>query len=259
MSAQQPRGIRKAAVPATIAIVDPLALALAFVVTVFASLVQGTVGVGFAMVAVPVISLIDPELAPVPQLLVALPLTLAMAWRERRSMDLQGVGWIIGGRFPGLFLGLALLAVATQSTLDLAIGSIVLVAVAVLVSDVHIARTPLTKFAAGVGAGVTGMIASMGGPPLALIYSRDEAAMIRSTLAAVFSIGVTTTVIARMATGNVTSTDVRAAAVLFPGVVLGYAAAIVVSGRIHDSAVRIGILAVSALAGAALILRGLTG
>jgi uncharacterized membrane protein YfcA len=68
----------------------PAALILAFVITAIAATLQGSVGLGFAMVSVPLLTLIDPRLAPVPQLLVALPLSLAIAWRERRSIDLHG-------------------------------------------------------------------------------------------------------------------------------------------------------------------------
>ena len=56
-------------------------LTLALVITAIAAMLQGSVGLGFAMVSVPLLSLIDPRLAPVPQLLVSLPLALAMAWR----------------------------------------------------------------------------------------------------------------------------------------------------------------------------------
>ena len=52
---------------------------LAFVITGGAAAVQGVAGVGFAMIAVPVLALIDPRLAPVPQLLVVIPLTMYMA------------------------------------------------------------------------------------------------------------------------------------------------------------------------------------
>lgn len=42
---------------------------------IFATTVQGIAGLGFAMVSVPILALIDPSFAPVPQLLMTLPLT----------------------------------------------------------------------------------------------------------------------------------------------------------------------------------------
>jgi uncharacterized membrane protein YfcA len=130
------------------------ALITALVVTFVAAAIQGVVGMGFAMVSVPILALIDPSLAPVPQLLITLPLTVSMAWRERRHIQLSGVGWIIGGRIPGAVIGIGLLAVATQQTLDIAIALIVLGAVAIIASGFHVKRTPFSEFGAGLAAGL---------------------------------------------------------------------------------------------------------
>ncbi len=234
-----------------------LAWALALIVTVGAASVQGTVGLGFAMVSVPLLSLIHPDLAPVPQLLIALPLAATMAWRERHAIDLHGFWWIIGGRIPGAFLGVVLLAVLSQRTLDMFIALIVLVAVVVIAKGIHVRRTPTTKFAAGVGSGATGVVASIGGPPIALLYSAEDSDTIRSTLAAVFSFGLTTSMLFRFASGNITWTDVRVAAVLFPAVVVGYGISLLLKDRLGRAQVRAAILIVSGGAAAALLIRSL--
>ena len=232
---------------------------LAFVITGGAAAVQGVAGVGFAMIAVPVLALLDPRLAPVPQLLVVIPLTLYMAWQERHAVDMSGIGWIIVGRFPGLFVGLALLAVATQQVLDAFIGTVVVVAVVVIATGFKVHRTRTTKFAAGVAAGTTGVVASIGGPPVALLYNDDEAATIRSTLAAVFTIGLTLSLLGRAATGAITAMDVRISLVLFPAVVIGYVVARRIRGRVPATAIRTIILVVSATAGVGLLVRALVG
>ncbi len=232
---------------------------LAFVITGGAAAVQGVAGVGFAMIAVPVLALLDPRLAPVPQLLVVIPLTLYMAWQERHAVDMSGIGWIIVGRFPGLFLGLALLAVATQQVLDAFIGTVVVVAVVVIATGFKVHRTRTTKFAAGVAAGTTGVVASIGGPPVALLYNDDEAATIRSTLAAVFTIGLTLSLLGRAATGAITAMDVRISLVLFPAVVIGYVVARRIRGRVPATAIRTIILVVSATAGVGLLVRAIVG
>ncbi|MGI9529333.1 MAG: TSUP family transporter [Acidimicrobiia bacterium] len=232
---------------------------IALAITAGAAAVQGTVGVGFAMIAVPLLSLVNPDLAPVPQLLVILPMTFVMAWREREAMDLRGVGWIVVGRLPGLAIGVALLAVATQRILDLFIGVVVLAAVVVLATGFHVKRTSATKFAAGLGSGTTGVVASIGGPPVALLYSDEEAATVRATLAAVFTIGVSLSAIARVSTGNITAQDVRVALVLFPAVVAGYLVSIRYKDRIPAGTVRVAILIVSGFAAAALIGRAIAG
>jgi uncharacterized membrane protein YfcA len=209
------------------------------------------------MVSVPLLSLIHPSLAPVPQLLVVLPLTVTMAWRERHAIDLHGFWWLLGGRIPGAFLGVALLSIATQRTLDVFIALTVLGAVVVIARGVHVKRTPVTKLAAGVASGTTGVVASIGGPPVALVYSSEDSDTIRSTLAAVFTIGALTSLTFRYASGTITWDDARVALVLFPAVIVGYLVSGFLKGRVDRSQVRAAILIVSGIAAIALLVRAL--
>lgn len=209
------------------------------------------------MLAVPLLSLIHPSLAPAPQLLVALPLTVTMAWRERAAIDLQGFWWIIGGRIPGAVLGVALLAVASQRSLDILIALIVLGAVAAIARGLHIQRRRSTKLAAGVTSGTTGVVASIGGPPVAMLYSSDDSDTIRSTLAAVFTIGLTTSIVFRYASGNISMGDLHVALVLLPAAAIGYLISLVLKDRVPKKRVRAAILIVSGLGAVALLVRSI--
>jgi uncharacterized membrane protein YfcA len=232
-----------------------VALIAALIVTFVAAAIQGVVGVGFAMVSVPILALINPSLAPVPQLLITLPLTLTMAWRERHHLQLLGVGWIIGGRIPGAAIGVGLLAVATQQALDIAIALVVLGAVVIITSGFHVKRTPFSEFGAGLASGVSGFIASIGGPPLALLHTRDDGPTIRSNLAAIFTIGLLITISARALTGNITLSDVRVAAILFPALVAGYLVSFRFKNRVSQGTVRNAILVLSVIGALGLIIR----
>lgn len=234
-----------------------LSWVVAVVVTLVGALVQGTVGLGFAVVSVPILSLVDPRLAPVPQLLLAAPLAGATAWRERGEIDLGGVGWILAGRVPGVLLGLALLAVATQRVLDASIAVFVLIGVGILASGVHIERTVGARFGAGVLSGSMGLVASIGGPPLALLYSREEGPTIRSSLAAVFTIGLGITIVARVVTGHIVGDDVVVSIVLLPPLLAGFALSGAVKDRVTAPTLRRAILVVSAVAAVGLLVRAI--
>ncbi len=233
------------------------ALITALIVTFVAAAVQGVVGMGFAMVSVPILALINPSLAPVPQLLITLPLTVSMAWRERHHIQLSGIGWIIGGRIPGAIIGVGLLAVATQQSLDIAIALVVLGAVAIIASGFHVRRTPFSEFGAGLASGVSGFIASIGGPPLALLYTRDDGPTVRSNLAAIFTIGLLITISARALTGNITVSDVRVALFLFPALVAGYLVSFRFKNRVSQGAVRNAILLLSLIGAFGLLIRAI--
>ena len=235
--------------------VSPLEWAIALAVTFLAAAVQGVVGVGFAMVSVPVLALIDPSLAPIPQLLITLPLTITMAWRERTHVVLKGVGWVVAGRIPGAAIGVALLAIATQQSLEITIAVLVVVAAAIIASGIHLNRNTATEFGAGLFSGVSGLVASIGGPPLALLYTRDEGPVVRSNLAAVFVIGLMITITARILSGNIAWSDAGTAAVLFPALVAGYLVSSSLKDRVSQRAIRNGILLISLLGAAGLVLR----
>lgn len=234
-------------------------LLIALAVTAFGAVVQGTLGSGFAVVSVPILSLVNPILAPVPQLLMAMPLTVSMAWRERSDIERKGVALITAGRLPGALIGVWLLSIATQRTLDLGIASSVLVAVAILGTGSSIPRSGPTEFATGMMSGVMGLIASIGGPPVALLFKDEKGATIRATLATVFTLGLTITVATRVAAGKITADDVKLAFLLLPGLLVGYAASSRLRYRVNPVALKRGILVVSALAALGLLIRALLG
>lgn len=231
--------------------------AVALLATFVAAAVQGVVGVGFAMVSVPILALIDPSLAPVPQLLITMPLTITMAWRERTHLVLKGVGWVVAGRFPGAAIGVFLLAVASQQVLEVSIAVLVLVAVGIIASGFHLRRTPMSEFGAGVFSGVSGLVASIGGPPLALLYARDEGPVVRSNLASVFTIGIAINITARVVSNNISWDDVRVAAILFPTLILGYLVSGLIKDRVPQRILRYSILALSLVGAAGLLARAL--
>jgi uncharacterized membrane protein YfcA len=160
---------------------------------------------------------------------------------------------------PGAFVGLALLALATARMLDLFIGSVVVVATLVIAAGIHVTRTNSAKFLAGLVSGVTGLVASIGGPPIDLLYSNAEARMIRSTLNSVFTIGILLSLIFRSVSGNVAASDLAVSAVLLPAVGLGYVLSSTAKDKIDGSLARLDVLVISAVGGSALIARAIWG
>jgi len=239
--------------------VDPFILVIALVVTLVAATLQGTIGFGVAIVSVPVLSLLDPALTPVPQLLLALPLSAAILWRERHSVDFHGLGWIIAGRVPGALIGLWLLAAFTRREVELAIAVIVLVAVIIFGTGIHIARNRATGFLAGVAAGITGLVASIGGPPIALLFSSSDGPTLRSSLSAVFTIGLSISIIARMATGQISGEDIEVSLLIAPAAAAGLWASTRLKERFDRAMLRLGILVVSGTSALILGIKAIAG
>lgn len=238
--------------------VPPVILAVAMLVTAVAAALQGTIGFGFAVLSVPILSLIDPVLAPVPQLLVTLPLTLSMAWRERQSVDLKGIGWVLAGRVPGAAVGVLLLQMAQKKSLDVLLAAVVLLAIGLLVTGVQVRRRPATELGAGLVSGVMGLVSSIGGPPLALLYRNETGPTIRASLAAIFSIGLCITIGARALADEISALDVHLGMLLLPALLLGLWVSRFFHGRVEGARLRAGILVVSASAAIGLLVRAMT-
>lgn len=227
----------------------------AIVISGLAAAIQGVVGFGYAIVAVPLLSLLDPRFAPVPQILTALPLTVMTAWHERGHIDGPGVAWILAGRVPGFVIGALLVTVASLRVLDVFIGLSVLVGVVCMGARGGIPRNRVIDVSAGTVSGVTGYVSGIGGPPLALLYRDARGPTIRSTLGVLFAVGVVATVTIRAAVGQVTELDVKLGAVLLAPVAVGTWASRFLHGMVEGRALRVAVMALSAIAGIGLLLR----
>jgi uncharacterized membrane protein YfcA len=234
-------------------------LLIALVVTVLSVAVQGAIGFGMSIFAVPLLSLVNPLLAPVPQLVIAVPMTLTMLLRERHAFDLRGFGWVISGRLAGTFAGLWLLVIATQRSLSLMIALIVLFAVAIVASGISLPRTPATSLAAGTVSGIAGIVAALGGPPVALLYRNERGPLVRSSLGAVLGFGTAVALITRAAGGKVLWAEIQVGLLLMPAMALGLWLSGRFLSRMDGEVLRRSILVLAALAAAALLARTLLG
>jgi uncharacterized protein len=233
-------------------------LAVGVAVTLAASTLQGTLGFGFAMLSVPILAAVDPALAPVPQLMVTVPLVFGMAWRERHAADLRGAAWVLLGRFPGAALGLMLVTVASRMVLDLVIAGIVFSGVIASVGRFSsITPTKPLQCLAGIVSGCSAYVSSIGGPPLALLYRNSAGPALRSTLAVIFSFGLMITIGTRLAAGHMGWQDAQVALCLMPGVFGGLLISRRLTGKVEGARLRGAVLGVVALSALALVARAL--
>ena len=230
-------------------------IAVLAVVTFISAFIQGSLGIGFALIVAPIVGMLKPELLPVTLLLLMLPLNFHVAVREREHIDWQGASWITVGRFAGTFAGLWLLAALSLDQLDLAVGIFTVVAaVAALVAPPF---TPNKPSALGVGlfTGVTETATGIGGPPLALLYQHAKAPVLRATVAFCFLVGEVMSLIVLAISGRLGSEQLLAALYLTPSVLLGSAASRLAHHRIGGRGLRLAVLSFAIVSGLFLILR----
>lgn len=220
-----------------------------------AAFIQGTVGMGFALIVAPVCGLLAPGLLPVALLVLMLPLNVFVTWRERGHLDLNGAGWITGGRTAGAVLGIWILTAITRGHLNLLIGwSTVLAAAASLLSP---AFEPgrVAFMAAGVVTGVTETATGIGGPPLALVYQHHQAPILRSTIALCFAVGEIISLAMFMIMGLVSARQVGSAVVLVPFLAVGAYLSQHAHRQVKGSLLRTFVIVFAMVSGALIIIR----
>jgi uncharacterized membrane protein YfcA len=230
--------------------------AVAFIVSFAAAALHSTVGFGFALLSVPLLSLLDPLFAPVPQLLVVFPLTLAIVFRERHAVDVRSTLWIFAGRIPGAFIGVALLKLLSVAALDVLMSLMVITGVGIVASRGTFRRTAPRELIAGVASGTMAMVSAIGGPPIALLYRNDAGPTVRANLGLVFAVGLSITISVRAAAGEVSWDEVIIGAALLPAVWLGLRVSRHLIPRVDGARLRNAIVIVASAAAVLLLVRG---
>jgi uncharacterized membrane protein YfcA len=135
-------------------------------------------------------------------------------------------------------------------------GVLVLAAVAITAAGVRVPLTVAAIMTASTVAGAMGTVAGVHGPPIALLYQRESPARIRSALLPFFVFANGLSLIALVAIGMFGWRELIASAVLLPGLVVGYLASPWLIRLMSARMIRASILAISAISGLALILKG---
>lgn len=232
------------------------ALAAVAVIAVGA-LVQGSLGFGMALVAAPILIQIDPVFVPGPVLLAGMPLVVTVGWLERQNIRLDTLPVPLTGQAVGIVIGIGLLRIADHETLALAVGLVVLTAVAASAFGWRARPTPPSLAGAGVVAGFMGSTASLPGPPLALVYQSVPASQLRGTMAPFLLFGALFSLPGIAWAGRLGPAEWQAALLLLPGVAIGLALSRVATRRLGGGSIRTAVLVLSAVSALALIVRSL--
>jgi uncharacterized membrane protein YfcA len=217
------------------------------------ALTQGAVGFGFGMLTAPILALVDESLVPGSVLILAVIVAAIVAWQERGALDWRGIKWALLGRAVGTALGVLVVSWLSREQFAVVLGTSILVAVALSIAGWHVRPTPRTLVGAGTVSGVMGTLTSIGGPPMALVYQRERAAELRSTLAGFFLFGASLAILSLWASGELGGRQVVDGLLLLPGLVLGVVAARMLGRYLDHGWTRPAVLALCTAAAVALI------
>lgn len=237
--------------------VTPAEILLAIALATVGSIVQGSIGFGLAVVAAPILLLIDPHFVPGPILLAVVPLVVLIAHRDRRAVVGRDVALGTLGRIVGTLPATYAMSVLPIHLYELLFAGLVLLAVGLSLSGWHIPPTPRNVVAAATLSGFAGTVASLGGAPMALVYQNEEGPRVRGTMSAIFIVGTVVSIAGLWLAGRFGMVELLLGLVMMPGILLGFALSHYAARRIDGAHVRPAILAVSAASGVMILLRAL--
>lgn len=133
-----------------------------------------------------------------------------------------------------------------------------LLAVVISVSGLHVEPRPVSLLVAAALSGMMGTVASIGGPPMALLYQRAPGARVRGTLSSFFLVGTIISLTALSLVGHFGRDELQLSLLLLPGVLCGFVVSRRIAPRLDRGYTRPAVLTIAAGAGIIVIVRYFT-
>ena len=237
---------------------------LALLIVTCGIVLQSWFGIGFGLVAAPLLFLINPAYVPGPILILGTSLSLLMVLGSMHSNTQGELNWgrvtpAILARLPGAWFGALLLVSIPAWSLSLLFGSTLLLAVLLSWKIFKVPTNRLSLSMGGFFSGLIGTATSVGGPPIALAYQELDRVTVRNELAAFFLIGTPFSILALVYQGSIDTEIAMLSLKMLPGVVIGYGLARVFDGRISTASAKPALLLVSAVSALLVIGKGVAG
>lgn len=219
--------------------------------------VQGSIGIGYALVAGAGLVAIDPNFVPGPILVVGVIVGCRHVIVERDHLESEAWKRALLGLPVGMVVGLVVLESMSDKTLGVLVGGGTAVAAVALLSGWSVTRTPKVEILAGGATAFAAITAGLPGPPFVVAFSDLRPAALRATSASVIMIIAVIGFFILVATGNFGAPEFRLLALLVPGTVAGLVLSRYVRPQLERPWFRPLVLTVSAIGGLALVMRNL--
>jgi hypothetical protein len=227
----------------------------AILVVAAGAAVQASTGMGMALLAVPLLLLLDPAYVPGPSLCVVMVLSAAVAWRERDAVDGRILRVGLFGFAAGSLLGAVILRLLAGIDLSWLLGVLILGAIGVSLAGLRLEAGRMTLLIGGTASGVLSTMVGVQGPPIALALQHQRPDRLRATLCAFFASGSAVSLVALTATGLFGLRQAGIGIALLPGVLIGFVVAPLLARRLNARRARFCVLAISAASAVTLLLR----
>ena len=184
--------------------------------------IQGSVGFGMNLIALPLLMALDERLVPAPLLIAHLVLVAFLSTIEWRQIDRSILVPAVIGAIPGTVLGMLAITLMNRDVFVAFTAAVLIGGIAAVAARAKVPRTPVVVGVVGAVCGLCGTTTSVNGPPLGmLMIGGSHLAAIRSTLAVFLLLSTVFSLVALYLGGRFTGSTLGLAASLVPGTLAG--------------------------------------
>jgi len=226
---------------------SPVELVVLFVAVSLGSTLQGALGYGLALVVSPILLMIDPRFIPAPLTIAAFILVILVTIRDRQALDFLGLKWALLGMIFGMMAGTYILDRFGGEHFPMIFSVFILLAVFVSAVGIRFPPRRSVLTLAGFFSGLMGILATIAGPPMALVYQDAPGKQLRATLSGFFIIGTILALFSLSTIGRFGLQEIVLAGVLIPGILVGFLLSKQVTPWVDRGYTRPAVLAIAAI------------
>lgn len=166
-------------------------LIIAFVIVFVASTAQSVFGMGWGMIAAPLLALMNPELIPSTIVFLGFFAALYPSFRYFRDINWHIYKPSICGRALGsIIAGWITAYVVASGKIEITLGIVLLISIIISIFTIKkIKQNATNHFIAGTASGILGTVVGVGGTPMGIIYQNENPIMVRANNNAFFVVG----------------------------------------------------------------------
>ena len=226
-------------------------------IIIVSSVLQMATGVSVGMIIVPILAMISFTLVPVPIVFASLALTIMMAYKGKKHIDIKNAKMVSIGMLFGIFIAIFILGKIQFEYLGLIFGIFILISVFISIRIKELSIGKGLNFIGGLFAGIMGSMAAVGGQILALIFQNHKIESIKSTLAFLYTIFSIVMLITFYFFDKFSYSQMISGFYMMPGFIIGFFIAPIFSKYFNPKYTKSIILSMATLGALMLIIKSL--
>jgi uncharacterized membrane protein YfcA len=230
---------------------------IASLVVVLGAVLQSLSGFGMAILAAPILVLIDPTFLPAPVLALGFALSVLNTLRHRQQCEVKPVSIALATRTLGSILAVLLLPYLPINIVSIIFAVLIILFIGLSYCSVSIKYNNKNLMIGGFFSGLFGTITSIGGPPIAIVFQNSPIVKVRAQLSLFFLVATAISLALLVGVGQFSLHQLSLSLSMLPAIIIGFILSMVVEKHFKGSYLKPAINIASLIASLLIIIKAL--